>query len=275
MIYSKTAISKKYTDAILESYIHEPYDELAINKRKAVIVCPGGGYRALSEREGEPIALQYFAAGANAFVLRYSLGEKAADFAPLIEACLAIKYVREHAEEYHIDPDYVYITGFSAGGHLSAWAGTSWHTEPVLSEIGNANPEICKPTATILCYPVISSAEFRHEDSFVVLRGEKDYSSDHPDPFSLECLVDEHTSPAFIWHTFADNAVPVQNSILYAQALANNHIPFELHIYPNGVHGLALCNKETWSNLPFMLSDYNKGWIDLAIKWMDEAPFKN
>ena len=273
MKYSQIKLSEKYSDALLECYIHSPYEELAISKRKAIIVCPGGGYQALSEREAEPVALQYFAAGLNAFILRYSINEKAADYAPLIEACLAIKYVRDHSEEFCVDTDYVYITGFSAGGHLAAWAGTQWHIDRVREAINGSDISLCKPTATVLCYPVITSFEYAHRGSIYVLNG----FSDDPEGmsrFSLEKFVDGDTSPAFLWHTAQDMGVPVQNSLLYASQLAEHKFPFELHIYPTGNHGLSLCNKETWSKNPDMLSDYNRGWIDKAIKWVTEAPFK-
>ena len=273
MIYSHIKFSDN-EGSRLETYIHDAHDELNIGKRKAIIVCPGGGYEFLSEREAEPIALQYFAAGLNAFVLRYPIGKEAADYAPLIEACLAIKYLREHCEELYVDPDFVYITGFSAGGHLAASAGTLWHIPEVQKMIGNAAPEICKPTATILCYPVITNdSQYRHKGSILALNGYKDDGD--MDRFSLETFVDDKTVPAFLWHTAKDTCVPVQNSLLYATALAKKKIPFELHIHPMGDHGLALCNEETVSNNPsgFILP-YNEDWIKYALKWVKEAPFK-
>lgn len=274
MIYQNIRFSKN-TDAYLEAYIHSPHAELCICKRKAIIVCPGGGYQMLSEREGEPIALQYFAAGLNVFILRYSICENAANYKPLIEACLAIRYLRKNCDEYFVDPDNVFITGFSAGGHLAASAGTLWHTPKVQAHLEGDAPEICKPTATVLCYPVITNNEcFRHKGSILMLNGNRDVK-DEMDRFSLELHVDGNTSPAFLWHTAKDSVVPVQNSLLYASALAANKIPFELHIHPNGDHGLALCNKETCSNNEDFIIPYNEDWIKYAIKWINEAPFRS
>ena len=150
-------LSPKYPDCTVVSYIHAPSAELNIPVRRAIIVCPGGGYQFLSDREAEPVALQYFAAGLNVFILNYSIQDKAHDSAPLIEAALAVRHVRENAEKYHIDPRYVFITGFSAGGHVAACCGTMWKDAAVLAAMGDAPYGIWKPTATVLCYPVIHS----------------------------------------------------------------------------------------------------------------------
>lgn len=158
-------LSPKYPDCTVVSYIHAPSAELNIPVRRAIIVCPGGGYQFLSDREAEPVALQYFAAGLNVFILNYSIQDKAHDSAPLIEAALAVRHVRENAEKYHIDPRYVFITGFSAGGHVAACCGTMWKDAAVLAAMGDAPYGIWKPTATVLCYPVITATMFTHYGS--------------------------------------------------------------------------------------------------------------
>ena len=275
MIYQHIKHTESFDDSRIEAYIHEPYEELKIKNRRAIIVCPGGGYSRLSEREGEPVALQYFAAGLNAFVLRYSVQKKAENYAPLIEACLAIKYIREHAEELYVDPDYVFITGFSAGGHLAAWTGTMWHIPEVAAHIGDVDQTICKPTATLPCYPVISSIPgVRHDGSLQTLNGWKAGDEEGMARFSLENFVDEQTAPAFLWHTASDGCVPVINSLLYAEALTKNKIPYELHIYPHGPHGLSLANKETAVNAPTLADPHIAGWLPLAINWVNNCPFE-
>ena len=274
MIYTKINHTEQFADSYIEAFIHEPYAELQINKRRAIIVCPGGGYTRLSEREGEPVALQYFAAGLNVFILRYSVQEKAANYAPLIEACLAIKYIREHADELHVDPNYVFITGFSAGGHLAAWTGSMWHIPEVQAHLDGADPIICKPTATLPCYPVISSLPgVRHDGSLQTLNGCKEGDEEGMARFSVEKFVDAKTAPAFIWHTASDGCVPVINSLLYAEALSKAHIPYELHIYPKGPHGLSLANKETAVNSPALVDPHIGEWLHMAIHWVLECPF--
>ena len=276
MIYETIYHTEEFADSYLETYIHAPHAELKIGKRKTIIVCPGGGYGGLSEREAEPVALQYFAAGLNAVVLRYSVQKKAENYAPLIEACLAIKYLREHSDELYVDPKYVFITGFSAGGHLAAWTGTMWHIPEVRAHIGDADPEICKPTATIPCYPVICSKPgVRHDGTMQTLNGWKKDDEEGMARFSLDRFVDEKTSPAFLWHTTNDSCVPVMNSLLYAEALSKNKIPFELHIFPDGPHGLSLCNAETATGqAPVMITPYVGQWLPMAIRWVMECPFE-
>lgn len=275
VIYSRINFSDSFDDAYIEAYIHEPFAELGIKSRRAMIVCPGGGYTWLSEREGEPVALQYLAEGLNVFVLRYSVKEKAADYAPLIEACLAIKYIREHCDELYVDPKYVFVTGFSAGGHLAAWVGTMWHIPEVQAHLDGADPEICKPTATLPCYAVISSKpRVRHDGSIRTLNGGKDGDEEGMARFSLEKFVDERTSPSFLWHTATDTCVPVMNSILYAAALSEHKIPFELHVFPYGPHGLSVCSKETMVNNPELNNPYAAQWLPMALRWVRECPFE-
>ena len=263
-------LDSRYPDCTLTTYIHEPYEELGISARRAIIVCPGGGYKFLSDREGEPVALQYFAAGLNVFILRYSICEKAVNDAPIIESALAVKYVREHAEELHVDPNYVFITGFSAGGHLAACCGTLWNKPYVVEAMGDAPAGINRPTATVLCYPVISSGAYAHEESFQVLCGKDDPTEEEKSRYSLEFHVDSTTSPAFIWHTFNDTCVPIQNTLIYADSLAKAGVPFEYHVYPDGAHGLSLCNTETWSNLGHMLNPHCAYWMDASIRYLKE-----
>lgn len=131
MRYETFTLSEKYPGATLTTYISDDAPELKMTPRQAMVVCPGGGYHFLSDREAEPIVKMFFAAGMNVFLLRYTIKkgdvEGAKDYAPLIEAALSIKHIREHAEEYHIDPAQVFICGFSAEDiwrHLRAFSGT-------------------------------------------------------------------------------------------------------------------------------------------------------
>lgn len=274
MRHETFVLDPRYPDCLVNTYIHDDVPELNMPPRRAIIVCPGGGYQFLSDREAEPVALQYFAAGLNVFILRYSVQDKAASDAPLIESALTVKHIREHAEDYHIDPAYVFITGFSAGGHCAAMCGTLWN-DPVVREAlgidrGDAPEGINRPTATLPCYPVITGGAYAHRGSIDTLCGYPSEGTAGADRYSLELHVDKTTSPAFLWHTFNDPCVPVKNSLLYAEALERAGVPFELHIYPDGTHGLSLATTETWVGLPSHLNPTCAVWIKEAIRFVKE-----
>lgn len=258
------SLSDTNPDVILTSYVCGTSNEVPFNnKRKALLILPGGGYHFCSDREAEPVALEFLSRGYNVFVLRYTVNHK--DFFPtqLIEASLAMKLIRDRAEEFRIDPDYVFVMGFSAGAHLAASLGTLWYKDYIYEKIDM--PKGCnRPTGMILSYPVITSGKYAHRGSFCNLLGDKVNDESAMREVSLEYAVTENTVPAFIWHTRTDTCVPIQNSLLFAQALADAGTPFELHVYPEGVHGMSLCTKVIKSDNP-----YNAQWVDCAYKWME------
>lgn len=266
MIYETITLTP--TAATLTVYASTDLGDLKFSPRRAVVVIPGGGYAGCSEREAEPIAKKFLGAGFNVFILRYTCGEGAKNYQPLIQASLAIKHVRENAEKYHIDPRYVYTCGFSAGGHLAASAGTLWNIPELKPYLGDAPEGINRPTGMILSYPVISGGKYAHRGSFNNLLGMKtDGTEPELDAYSLEKHVGSHTCPAFIWHTVTDKTVPVQNSLMMAEALTEAGIPYELHIFPEGIHGLSLANEETMNGKEANYVPHVQCWIDLAIKW--------
>ena len=225
MIYEKILLSEKYPDANLTVYVSgNPYTNFA-EPRAAVIVCPGGGYSFVSPREAEPVVKKFFAEGYNVYLLNYSVGEKARDFAPLIEAALAIKYVRENAASHKTDPNRIFIIGFSAGGHLAASSGILWNIKPVRDALGitegKAPEGINKPDGMILSYPVITGGQYRHKGSIANICGKADPTDEERDVFSLEKHVDA-TSARFIWHTVTDKSVPIQNTLLIDAYVANS-----------------------------------------------------
>ena len=254
-------------DVFLTTYIAEPFESLPYNqKRKAILIFPGGAYWYVSPREGEPIAFNFLAKGFNAFVLDYTVKGKDRFPAQLLEASMCMKLLHERAEEFHIDPDYIFTIGFSAGGHLCASHGTMWNKDFIYDKIDMPR-ENNRPRGMILGYPVITSGEYSHEGSIKNLLGGENYAKQEMrDLVSLEKAVSEETVPTFIWHTVTDNVVPIQNSLLFMSSLAYNHIPFEAHLYPEGGHGLSLADTTVGIN-----SIYHAipGWIDLAIKWAD------
>lgn len=229
-------------NAELTTYVLENYPEIDPNrKRPAVIICPGGAYKLLSNTETEAIAVKMMALGFHAFVLRYSI--KPAIFPQsLIELAKCVQLIREHSKNWHIDEKKLIVAGFSAGGHLAASLGVFWHT-PLLKEYLTGEAQSWKPNGLLLSYSVITSGPFSHESSIPNLLG-KTYEM-QKEKMALENQVTKHTPPTFIWHTIADQSVPVENSLLFSNALQTAGVPFELHIFPNGVHGLSLATSET------------------------------
>lgn len=270
MFYHKFQLSEKYPEATLTAYVCDP--EPTVSPRPAVIVCPGGGYRVCASREAEPIVRRFLGEGFNVYLLLYSVGDRAKDYAPLIEASLAVKLVRERAAEDNTNPEKIYILGFSAGGHLAASTGTLWNIPVVRDAVGVTSGEcsegINRPNGMILCYPVITMGEFTHEGTSMRVSGHEVLTKEDIENFSLELNVDETTPPTFIWHTFTDATVPVQNTLLYINALAKSGVPFEVHIFPEGPHGLSLCNKETWEGQERLLIPHAECWAELAVKWV-------
>ncbi len=250
----------------LTPYILDESAEMPLShERPALVVIPGGGYQALSDREGEPIALAFSAMGFNTFVLRYSVGQYASFPNPLIDFMKAMKIIRDHAAEWHTSPDKIAAVGFSAGGHLVASLGVYWNDETILKAAG-VTAEEAKPNALILCYPVITSG-YRKEPGTIATAANGHTEPDIYDILSLEKHVGTHTPPCYIAHTFFDPVVPVENSLLFANALAENNVPFELHVTQDGVHGLALGDHVT-SFGPLLHNSSFAAWVKGSGEWM-------
>lgn len=233
--------------------------------RPVIIICPGGGYEMTSDREAEAIAVKFLAAGYHAVVLRYSVYPALYPTA-LLQLAKTVAFLREHAKKYHIDTDKIIIQGSSAGGHLAASYGVFWRKKAFLSEILQVKKELLCPNGLLLSYPVITSGEKAHEGSFVHLLG--DNLDKMRKEMSLEYQVSADTPPTFLWHTAADDTVPVENSLLFFQALHAYNIPVEMHIYPVGGHGLGLANKETALLNGYGIQPECQSWVSLAIDWI-------
>lgn len=267
MRYEKIDIKNKDSMdyAALYVYLLDHSSDIAIQERPMIIICPGGGYFFTSDREAEMIAMQFLAFGYHAAVLRYSVTPALYPTA-LLEVGKSVAILREHATEWHIHPDQIVVTGFSAGGHLAASFCMFW-SEGWVAERLDAASENLRPNAMILGYPVITSGKYAHRDSFKYLLGEE--YEEKQEGLSLENCVNENTPRAFIWHTFEDGAVPVQNSIFLADALVKHQIPTEVHIFEKGGHGLALANRLTQSCGANSIQPVAAQWIELAHKWME------
>lgn len=254
---------KEQPDCRVTALLHNPISGRSMQKRDypAIIICPGGGYEFVSDREADPVAAPFFAAGYNTFILWYSVGNDARNYRPLCQLAAAIRTIRERAEELVTLPDRIAVCGFSAGAHLAASLGVLYDRPEFLTAFGGAGH--LRPDAMILGYPVITADEFAHRGSIERVSGAKP-GTDAYRRFGLEQYVSGKTPPAFLWHTAGDASVPVENSLKMAEALSANRVPFELHILPEGGHGMSVCTQEVGTP-----SVYNARWVDWCIRWLD------
>ncbi|MBQ1504271.1 MAG: alpha/beta hydrolase [Oscillospiraceae bacterium] len=262
-------IPEPKTPCRIYAYLHEPSPEYGPENdaRPAVVVVPGGGYFFTSDREADPIAFEFLNAGYNVFLLRYSVAPDRYPTA-LLELTGLLAHIRQNAEKYHVLPDKIAVCGFSAGGHLSASSGILWK-EPVLAETLGVESRLLRPDAMILSYPVITSGEFAHRDSFVKLLGENQDDEAWLSAMSLEKRVDSSAPPAFIWHTFRDELVPLENSLMLASALRKANVPFELHVFPDGCHGLSTADERALKiGNDALLQPAAAQWLGLCKVWL-------
>lgn len=232
--------------------------------RPAMLVIGGGGYSGISEREKECIAFTYLAESYVSFVLEYSVAPVKYP-AQLNEGIMAMIYIRENAEKLHVDKNHIAAIGFSAGGHLCAMLATLFDSDDAKAVFGEKISIAC-PDAVVLAYPVISSGEKAHRGSFINLCGD---DTELAAKLSLEKRVKENSSPAFIWATANDECVPGENSLYYALACKERNVPFELHVFEDGQHGLSLCNEEVYT-----VNEPAREWIKLSFTWLKNRGFK-
>lgn len=266
-------LREENADVKMQTFIHNDASNVIAGKRAAMVVLAGGGYLyQANDREGEPVAINYFASGFNSFLVNYSVNDKAAFPVPVVDVSRAIVHIRRNAEEYNIDTDRIYVIGFSAGGHLAASIGTFWDEDWAASGPDMAKGEN-KPAAILACYPVITGDKnYYHHDSFMRILGYPIQKTDATDEelgrYSVEKHISEKTVPAFIWHTFEDTCVPVENSLMYAKALREKGINFEMHIYPKKDHGLALATKETWWGAEHLDDPHIATWFNDSLEFL-------
>lgn len=225
-------------DVTLSAWISDVGGEFApVERRPAILILPGGGYAACSDREADPVGAAYLRAGFQIFILRYSVGEHRTWPNPLDDYEQAMETIRGNGEKWHVDVTRVAVVGFSAGGHLAACAATVARNRPNAAILGYAalNKEVCD-----VCQPGM--------------------------PYPAEC-VDGKTPACFLFATRDDMVVDIRNTLDFEKALADKGISFESHIYSFGVHGFA--TGESWLN-PGPISDRAKDWVGDSIAWLGE-----
>lgn len=279
MIVEKVSLWGEEKQAYYVKYLLEKSEEYWKDKRRpAMIVCPGGGYLMTSDREGEPVAMHYLNQGYQAFVLRYTSKDKGDSTYPncLYDLAQMISLVRENAEEWNIDPDKIGIIGFSAGGHLCASLAAHWQDDFLREKLGKPSEQY-RPNAVILGYPVLDFITQQEETkndptaeivdpqwghskaSFMKIADQALAGNDlSPERFyevSPINHITEKVPPIFIWHTATDGLVYVTQSMKFAIALKHHNVPFELHIFEEGDHGLSLANEVTASHPGHIMND--------------------
>lgn len=249
MIHNKVYLREGRDDVWVTSYVRNP--ENVITPRPAVLVISGGSYQICTASECEPVAIRFMNMGYQAFVLYYSVGQWGKNEhdttwpQPLLDAGAAILHIRDHAEEYGVDPNQIAVSGFSAGGHLAAMVATDWNN-PILSETYHRPAEDFRVQAAVLVYPVL---EFDHgEDCLVdsigryLLADRKDDKDALAHITPKEC-ISENTVPCFVIHNLTDPVVPSADSMRFALAMREHGLPVELHIFEGPGHGFSLADE--------------------------------
>lgn len=265
VIHLKERFPELAGDPTLEIYLPENMAEMGWSdkKRPCMLVIPGGGYRFVSRREAEPLALQLMPRGFNVFVLTYSVAPNAFP-TQIRQVAAAMELIYEMAEPWHCDTEKIAIMGFSAGGHLTAHYCNRYDC----LEVRELFPDSKVPAACVLGYPVITAdPRYSHKGSFEKLNGGVYPEGEKQTLYSCECMVSEQTPPTFLWHCTGDKTVPVKNSLLYADALAEHGVPFQMHIYPGAKHGLGTADRLT--NLEIKPDwEQIKDWLPALFKWL-------
>ena len=296
MLIKKIQLWEDNEHVNLFTYILDNSMEFKKDKKKpAVIICPGGGYLGTSDREAEPVAMRFAAQGYHAFVLRYNtyFTEWVSDFnnppkgnekseypGPLFDLAKAMMIIKENTEEWFVDIDRISICGFSAGAHLTASMGVHWQDD-LLKEKFGVDSEIFKPNSLILGYPLLDYKAMKEklevspdkmlkgffETSNKAVFGKPDPTDEEIEKLSPVNYVSANTPPTFIWHTADDSMVYVENSLNFATQLTKNKVPYELHIFESGPHGLSLCD-ETTAGEESHINPQCSVWFDLTINWL-------
>ena len=243
-----------HEDATLEGYILDC--EISLGQdvdRPAIVICPGGGYLYCSPREGEPVALAYAAKGIHAFVLRYSTGRAAAGFTPLEEMDFAIGYIREHAKEWHIDPEKILTCGFSAGGHLALAAGVMGKN---------------RPNGMVLCYPATSMPNMPGADMMLkLLMGKNQVTDEDAEKLELISKIDKNAPPVFLVAT-AEDMLTGFGALPLAKRYSDMRLGYELHIFQHGPHGYSLANEASADGSSQVINSSYAKWLDMSVSWI-------
>jgi acetyl esterase/lipase len=252
-----------YIDSYIPSAFKNVESALATKKYPCVLVCPGGAYSSTTDREAECVAMHFVSEGYRAIVVHYSCAPHCFP-QHLREMAGVMELVYKNADDWNIDISKTAVIGFSAGAHLVAQYSNRYDCP----EVREVFPESKPVQASILSYPVITDdPQYKHAGSIKNYLGYEPAERNEKG-CANECVVSEKTPPTFIWHTVEDKSVPVQNSLLYAMALSDHKIPYELHIYPYGEHGLSTVDGVVYAEEKAPNVARARKWVEDVKTWL-------
>lgn len=272
----------------LQTYINEDVEEYQTGrKRPAVVICPGGGYWYLSEREAEPIALKYMAEGYQAFVLHYSTGWDAVFPASLQELSKAVSLIRENKEQWMVLEEDITVVGFSAGAHLAVSLAIWGELDEVTTSIGVAKGSN-RANQMILGYPMLSGELLKPkdlpeevqqliregkiqlgEDPVKLLNGKKELTETEKEKYNVLKYIGNNMPPTFLWTTDGDKLIPKTDSLMFVNEMQKHGNIIEFHMFYKGNHGLALANDRTATS-ELEIDRRVEQWFDMSITWLKE-----
>lgn len=298
MISEKIQLYEDKPEVVLTTYLYDPaLERIGQRKRPAILIMSGGAYFSCSDAEAEPVALAFAAMGYHAFTLKYSVyGTEAFENhfqgmipkpecqhpMPMRDIAKAMMTIKDHAEEWNVDADRIAVCGFSAGGHNTAMFATNWQN-PVITDYFNRDKEVFRPAACILSYAITDYIYMKESlannpnpfnkaffaASNTAFLGASEVSDELLDEVSPAKHVTDDMPPTYIWATSQDAMVPVQHSIRMAHALADASIPFEIHVFEEGPHGISVATQASATAKDQIFPDAAK-WVSLAECWLQK-----
>lgn len=285
MIIEEIYLFEGISNATLTAYIQDSFQEYqSITERPAVILCPGGAFLGITEKEAEPVALQFIAEGYQVFLLRYSVGLEAARLPnPMIDAAKAISFVRENAKRWYINPNKIILTGFSTGGFVAAALGATWQ-EDYLSKALNVDNSILKPNALLLAYPILDMKLLQEQlknksqemQTLIEMMFQVIYGTQYPnqaqlDEWKIRRRITASMPPTFLWSTTEDGIIGNSANLEFVQILNAINIPYEFHLFQLGPHGISLGDYRVGYSEKQVKSFGNSiKWIDMALNWISD-----
>lgn len=273
-----------FVSATLTAYIQNPSsDDHYPMIRPAILICPGGAFISITEKEAEPVALKFVSAGYHAFVLKYSIGAGIATFpTPFIDAAKAMILIRQNANKWMIDPNKITLCGFSTGGLIASIVGTSWQDE-LFSNVFKEEINLIKPNTIILGYPLLNLSTFEQkhlsshssiksiiEMMFSSIFGTSQPSEAQLNEWNVINKVTVTMPPTFMWTTLEDRLIDIEDSLDFAKMLSRHKIVYEYHVFEKGNHGLSLGDKSVGYSKETIQEHLNTTkWVDLVLNWLE------